>query len=150
MSKEEYSNVILSIYESGFAYDAIHHLLKLIEEDRWKREENGTELHPLVELPDHEDLIDREKNQRIRLVNADALLEKAWDADTRIGYVQVVDVGDILDAPTIEMEQKKGKWVKQNPMVDTEECSECGYNILEEGFETPFCPWCGAKMDSDK
>ena len=37
-----------------------------------------------------------------RLVNADALLEKAWDADTRVGYVQVVDVGDILDAPTID------------------------------------------------
>lgn len=111
---------------------------------------NGTELYPLVELSDHEDLIDREKDQRIRLVNADALLEKAWDADTRIGYVQVVDVGDILDAPTIEMEQRKGKWIKQNPMVDTEECSECGYNILGEEFETPFCPWCGAKMDNYK
>lgn len=82
-----------------------------------------------------------------RAIDADSLLEKAWDADTRIGYVQVVDVGDILDAPTIEPEQKKGKWIKQNPMVDTEECSECGYNILGEEFETPFCPWCGAKMD---
>lgn len=38
MSKEEYSNVILSIYVSGFAYDAIHHLLKLIEEDNGKEE----------------------------------------------------------------------------------------------------------------
>lgn len=82
-----------------------------------------------------------------RTIDADLLLEKAWDADTRIGYVQVVDVGDILDAPTIELEQKKGRWIKQNPMVDTEECSECGYNILGEEFETPFCPWCGAKMD---
>jgi len=41
---------------------------------------------------------------------------------------------------------KKGRWIKQNPMVDTEECSECGYNILDEEFETPFCPWCGARM----
>lgn len=40
MSKEEYSNVILSIYESGFAYDAIRHLLKLIEEDRWEEKED--------------------------------------------------------------------------------------------------------------
>lgn len=39
-----------------------------------------------------------------------------------------------------------GKWVKQNPMVDTEECSECGYNIQGEELETPFCPWCGANM----
>lgn len=82
----------------------------------------------------------------MRLVDANALLEKAWDANTRIGYVQVVDVGDIIDAPTIDP-VKHGKWIKQNPMVDTEECSECGYNILGEEFETPFCPWCGSKMD---
>ena len=36
-----------------------------------------------------------------RLGDLDVLVEKAWDADTRCGYVQVVDVGDILDAPTI-------------------------------------------------
>ena len=41
----------------------------------------------------------------VRLVDANALLEKAWDADTRIGLVQVVDVGDILDAPTIDAAQ---------------------------------------------
>lgn len=39
----------------------------------------------------------------MRLIDADALLDKAWDADTRIGYVQVVDVGDILEAPTIDL-----------------------------------------------
>lgn len=38
----------------------------------------------------------------MRLIDADALLEKAWDADTRIDYVQVVDVGDIIEAPTID------------------------------------------------
>lgn len=40
----------------------------------------------------------------MRIIDADALKEKAWDADTRCGYVQVVDVGDIDDAPTIEPE----------------------------------------------
>lgn len=40
----------------------------------------------------------------MRLIDADALKEKAWDADTRCGYVQVVDVGDIDNAPTIEPE----------------------------------------------
>ena len=43
-------------------------------------------------------------------------------------------------------EHKKGHWIKQNPMVDTEECSECGFNIPSEEFETPFCPWCGVEM----
>lgn len=38
----------------------------------------------------------------VRLVDANTLLEKAWDADTRIGFVQVVDVGDVIDAPTID------------------------------------------------
>ena len=39
-----------------------------------------------------------------------------------------------------------GRWVKQNPLVDTEECSHCGYNIVSAELETPFCPWCGAAM----
>ena len=55
----------------------------------------------------------------------------------------------IHDAPTIEP-RKKGKWVKQNPMVDTEKCSECGYNIQGEELETPFCPWCGADMRGEQ
>lgn len=36
------------------------------------------------------------------LISRKALLEKAWEADTQCGYVQVVDVGDIEDAPTID------------------------------------------------
>lgn len=38
----------------------------------------------------------------MRLIDADALMEKVWNADTRIGYVQVVDRGDIEAAPTID------------------------------------------------
>ena len=43
---------------------------------------------------------------------------------------------------------KHGQWVHSSPMTDTLECSLCGYNILDEDFETPYCPWCGAKMDN--
>ena len=43
-------------------------------------------------------------------------------------------------------ETEKGEWVKQSPLVDTEECSVCGYNIISEELETPFCPWCGSEM----
>ena len=39
-----------------------------------------------------------------------------------------------------------GFWIRSNPLTDTEECSECGYNILGEEWETPFCPWCGEAM----
>lgn len=52
----------------------------------------------------------------------------------------------LVNLPSAQPERKKGRWIKQNPMVDTEECSECGYNILGEEFETPFCPWCGSRM----
>ena len=45
----------------------------------------------------------------VRLIDANALIEKAWDADTRCGYVQVVDVGDIEAAPTIDL-VKHGRW----------------------------------------
>jgi hypothetical protein len=36
-------------------------------------------------------------------IEREALIKKAWDADTRCGYVQVVDVGDILKAPAADV-----------------------------------------------
>lgn len=86
-----------------------------------------------------------------RLIDADALLEKAWDADTRIGYVQVVDVGDIEDAPTIE-ERKIGEWLELANTNHTYVCSVCGRMLVNitDGKNTvtknyPFCH-CGADM----
>lgn len=38
-------------------------------------------------------------------------------------------------------------WVPSSPFTDTMECSNCGYNILSDEFESPYCPWCGAKME---
>jgi len=56
----------------------------------------------------------------------------------------------IENFPSVRQEPKKGEWIKQNPTVDTEECSECGYNIIDEEFETPYCPWCGADMRGEQ
>jgi hypothetical protein len=39
---------------------------------------------------------------KMRPIDADALVEKSWDAETRVGYVQVVDVGSIEEAPTLD------------------------------------------------
>lgn len=39
------------------------------------------------------------------------------------------------------------RWQGISPFVDTEECSNCRWNIQSEELETPYCPWCGAKMD---
>lgn len=87
----------------------------------------------------------------MRLIDADALLERVWDADTRVGYVQVVDRKDIEDAPTIE-ERKTGKWLyKEDGWADWYECSLCRCKCPRNSFgkpvdRTPFCPSCGADM----
>ena len=59
------------------------------------------------------------------------------------GIEQAIDQESAADV----RENRRGRWIKQNPLVDTEECSLCGYNVIDEEFETPFCPWCGARMD---
>lgn len=42
------------------------------------------------------------------------------------------------------------RWQGVSPFVDTEECSNCRYNIQSEELETPYCPWCGAIMDGER
>ena len=50
----------------------------------------------------------------MRLIDADALLNHVWDADTRCGYVQVVDRGDIEEATTV---------------VELIRCKDCRYRV---------------------
>lgn len=85
----------------------------------------------------------------MRLIDADVLLEKAWDADTRVGYVQVVDVGDILEAPTIDS-VKHGHWIDIDDELITGTCSVCGWDAIFAETDVvgmSYCPNCGAKMD---
>lgn len=65
----------------------------------------------------------------MRLIDADALKEKAWDADTRCGYVQVVDVGDIDDAPTIEQRWIPVKVKLPEPRIDVWVSSDLGQMV---------------------
>jgi hypothetical protein len=87
-----------------------------------------------------------------KYIDADALLEKVWDADTRIGYVQVVDVGDIQDAPAADVE----------PVVRGE-CEHCSSRIQATNDGQPFsqewyltvngckfCPQCGRKLHMER
>lgn len=85
----------------------------------------------------------------MRLIDADALIEnESWDADTRAGYVQVVDVGSILEAPTVDP-VKHGYWISKCEGTYSRwrlYCSVCGkHSGLVK--EKPYCPNCGAKMD---
>ena len=80
----------------------------------------------------------------MRLIDADALLGKSWDADTRCGYVQVVDVGEIENAPTIEVEPivccEDCKWLWKHIEADTHKVNltmyKCtkGHNPNTENF----------------
>jgi hypothetical protein len=42
---------------------------------------------------------------------------------------------------------KRGKWVGVSPMVDTVQCSVCGGQLFSAELETPYCPYCGARME---
>jgi ssDNA-binding Zn-finger/Zn-ribbon topoisomerase 1 len=72
----------------------------------------------------------RQKNEKIRM----GLLHRDLDAIPTVDAVPVVHA----------------RWQGVSPFVDTEECSNCRYNIQSEELETPYCPWCGAKMDGER
>lgn len=62
------------------------------------------------------------------LISRKALLEKAWEADTQCGYVQVVDVGDIEDAPAVDAAPvARGEWIELHEENGHEvgTCSHC-------------------------
>ena len=40
-----------------------------------------------------------------------------------------------------------GMWVGVNPLVDSVQCSICGGMLYSKELETPYCPYCGAKME---
>ena len=104
----------------------------------------------------------------MRLIDADALLSECKLAQKQASYDRQYAnafysasgdistewwcVEDIIeDAPTIEPERKKGKWVCQAD-DDIWNCSECDYEIDGTGCIDPleylktykFCPNCGS------
>ena len=99
-----------------------------------------------------------------RLIDADALMKdlEKWmkqvdpthpQEDNAIPPIEDIIVSTLMtieEQPTIEPERKKGEWIGVTPMVDTLMCSECGYNIIDKEFKTPYCPNCGAKMEGEQ
>lgn len=58
----------------------------------------------------------------------------------------------IADAPTIELERKKGKWIQGTNHglgVYNYTCSECSHTIVTDDTYN-FCPNCGCQMGSEE
>ena len=45
-----------------------------------------------------------------------------------------------------DREKETSEWVGVSPFVDSLQCKKCGYQIINEDFRTPHCPWCGKEM----
>lgn len=111
----------------------------------------------------------------MRPIDADALMKDQYNIDdfgTVYGKRAYVTFDEIEEAPTIEPERKKGKWIIEE--MNTYElsygttayepvyrCSVCGCltesylrldePIMPEDADFPrFCPWCGADMREGK
>lgn len=94
----------------------------------------------------------------MRAIDADALKErirrflgiKSFDnlLPAEKAIVQQID-----HMPTIQPEQRTGKWIKptfiQNRAFDIVHCSECGGVPCGVDENTHYCPHCGAKMISE-
>ena len=88
------------------------------------------------------------------LISRKALIEKAWGADTQCGYVQVVDVGDIEDAPVVDAAPVvHGRWGEYESFPLTPSMNGCPCSVCKTHFSPSsiilmkYCPNCGAKMD---
>ena len=56
------------------------------------------------------------------------------------------DAADAIEALQAQL-PKRGEWIGVSPMVDTVQCSVCGGQLFSAELETPYCPYCGAKME---
>ena len=103
----------------------------------------------------------------MRLIDADALNEKLWQARVQYQMLDDTQTADkimrgihraeqiLADSPIIDaVPVKHGEWVKTgqsfvNPNCFRNYCcSVCGYDIEKTKFN--YCPNCGAKMDGER
>lgn len=93
----------------------------------------------------------------MRLINADELIKKAYSEAEGMSN-SCKDFGTIVEwlvdkMPTVEPEQKKGKWIeKPDPFGFFETipvCSECGCTTKYREKYT-CCPHCGVKMEEEE
>ena len=99
----------------------------------------------------------------MRLIDADALMKKWLDqpdppfkCDSEVALMEKLcsDWIDLIkDAPTIEPEQRTGKWIAEEEYGDLWVCDQCGEPCATYVMNKPrdrFCKWCGADMRGEE
>lgn len=86
----------------------------------------------------------------MRLIDADELLKDEHQHYEYLSDEYYILVRDIESAPTVEPEQKKGKWTVTGTFFDFLKCSCCGYKTPWNQDVFSFCPHCGAEMEVKK
>lgn len=83
-------------------------------------------------------------------ISRQAVLDEMGDINMDIYTDEVKDIVNAL--PSVIL--KTGNWIQwTDDRKDYCSCSECGYGEEGEvilGNETPYCPICGAKMESEE
>ena len=83
----------------------------------------------------------------MRAIDADALEP---DADYDDGDYWAVSIVQIHNAPTIEPERKKGKWITNSTIINCSVCKHCSWtksSFKDLVMSFNYCPNCGAEMD---
>lgn len=77
------------------------------------------------------------------LIDRTAILEKSWDVPFDGKYIQVVDVGDILDVPSVQPEEVIPH---RNYKYLSDYWCKCGWHLGKKG-EVKYCAECGRKVN---
>lgn len=85
----------------------------------------------------------------MRLIDADALLQTFCAECNHTIKCEDCDIEyHITHAPTIEAELvKRGKWF-YDEIADEYLVYRCSACDIPSDLDTPYCPWCGAKMEN--
>lgn len=107
-----------------------------------------------------ERVVDKEPYEAFRVAIKALQQNPCEDAISRQAVIEItVETGAletqhrVMNLPSVQPKAKTGKWLHRNDDYnDWSECSECGYGDEGEvkfGEETPYCPYCGAKMEGE-
>ncbi len=89
----------------------------------------------------------------MRLIDADMFervttkIPDGMDAESYMAGMDYI-LSKIDEAPTIEPERKRGKWIDRDSFPNYATCSICGFSE-EWAYENNYCPNCGSYNGAD-